>query len=480
MSEIIKRGRQWYYRFTDSHGRRVMRKGCPDRRETESMATMAEAEASKIRVGLIDPKIGTYAAHEARPLTEHLAEFHAFLTEKGSTAQHASLSRNRIARIIALARTKRISDLAPSRVQSALKAIRDGGVSLRSVHHYTRAIKAFSRWLWRDGRAREDSLAHLTSPNPDADRRHERRALTADELARLIDAAERGKVVLRVAGRERAMLYCVATGTGFRANELRSLTPESFDLDAEPPTVSVKASYSKRRRDDVQPIRPDLASTLRSWLAQNPPGSPVWGSLTRNTNVLIQRDLEAAGLAYRDASGRVADFHALRHSYITALAMSNAPVKVVQTLARHSTPSLTFGLYAHVGLYDQTAALDALPDLTAPDPTLETVEMAATGTGGPTHRKTFAPSLRPGGDGIGQELSVTVGSDAVNAVSSGPISLEHNPLEMQSLDACGRELSATVGTEGVGFEPTVGLHPLRFSRPSQSATLAPLPLRINL
>ena len=28
--------------------------------------------------------------------------------------------------------------------------------------------------------------------------------------------------------------------------------------------------------------------------------------------------------------------------------------------------------------------------------------------------------------------------------------------------------------EGVGFEPTVGLPPQRFSRPSQSSTLAPL------
>ena len=35
-------------------------------------------------------------------------------------------------------------------------------------------------------------------------------------------------------------------------------------------------------------------------------------------------------------------------------------------------------------------------------------------------------------------------------------------------------------TEGVGFEPTVGFHLLRFSRPSQSTTLAPLLLRRNL
>jgi integrase len=236
--------------------------------------------------------------------------------------------------------------------------------------------------LWRDGRAREDTLAHLTSLNPDADRRHERRALTADELARLIDAADRGRVVLKVTGPDRAMLYRVAAGTGLRANELRSLTPESFGLDAETPTVTVKAAYSKRRRDDVQPIRPDLALALRPWLAQKAPGSPVWGSLTRNTNVLIQRDLEGAGVPYRDASDRVADFHALRHTYITALATSNAPVKVVQSLARHSTPSLTFGLYAHVGLFDQTTALDALPDIPERDSRSEPATMADTGTYG--------------------------------------------------------------------------------------------------
>jgi hypothetical protein len=34
---------------------------------------------------------------------------------------------------------------------------------------------------------------------------------------------------------------------------------------------------------------------------------------------------------------------------------------VAQELARHSTPTLTLGRYAHVQLVDQTRALDALP-----------------------------------------------------------------------------------------------------------------------
>jgi integrase len=122
-----------------------------------------------------------------------------------------------------------------------------------------------------------DALAHhLTSPNPDPDRRHERRALSADELARLIQAAASGATIFKLSGPDRAMLYRVALGTGFRAGELASLTPESFDLDADPPTVRVAAGYSKRRRDDVQPIRPDLAAALCPWLASKAPGRPVF------------------------------------------------------------------------------------------------------------------------------------------------------------------------------------------------------------
>ena len=485
MAQIVKRSRSWYYRFTDANGRRVMRKGCPDRRETEAMATMAEAEAAKARAGLIDPKAGAYATHEAWPLAGHLADFHAYLIGKGSTRQHADLTRNRVARLIDLARTRRISELTPSRVQAALKAVRDAKVmrgekvirdstSLRSVHHYTRAVKGFSRWLWRDGRAREDALAHLTSPNPDPDRRHERRALTPKELTQLIQAAESGGVVLKTSGADRAALYRLAAGTGFRAGELRSLTPESFDLAADPSTVMVKAAYSKHRRDDVQPIRPDLAAALRPWVAGKPPGRPVFGNLTKHTAYLVRADLEAAGLPYRDASGRVADFHALRHSYITALAMSRAPVKVVQSLARHSTPTLTLGTYAHVGLYDQTAALDALPDLTLQGDRTEAPALATTGTEGTTHQKTFAPSLRLSGDGSGRNEVDTGGADTRSPGTEPEFSTDCNPREITVLDAQGRGVTAADGAEGVGFEPTDGVTRQRFSRPSQSTALAPL------
>jgi hypothetical protein len=97
---------------------------------------------------------------------------------------------------------------------------------------------------------------------------------------------------------------------------------------------------------------------------------------------MLRVDLAAAGIEYRDASDRVADFHSLRHTYVTRLAKSNAPVKVMQDLARHSTPTLTLGNYAHVGVTDRTRALDALPAIDVPETEREAVR--ATGTHGAT------------------------------------------------------------------------------------------------
>jgi hypothetical protein len=152
-----------------------------------------------------------------------------------------------------------------------------------------------------------------------------------------------------MSGADRAMLYRLAVGTGFRAGELRSLSPETFRLGDDPPTVKVPAAYSKRRRDDLQPIRPDLAEHLGPWLAGSAPTKPVF-NMPEKTAKMLRRDLESAEIAYRDASGRVADFHAFRHTYVSMLVRSGASVKVAQELARHSTPTLTIGCYTHADM----------------------------------------------------------------------------------------------------------------------------------
>jgi len=400
MASIYRRkpGGCYYVTYKIRPGQRRTVKGSRDRAATEALARKLESDAMLRRAGVIDARADRCAKAESRPLVVqdadgevtdgHLADLYDSLIAKGTTRKQAKLVRTRAAAVIARCDARSISDLAPSAVQAAIASLRQADdLSYQTCNHYLRAIKQFSRWLYRDRRTRDDALAHLPGYNAALDRRHERRALTDDELARLIQAAEAGKAVRGMAGPDRAMLYRLALGTGFRASELASLVPGSFDLDGRPPTVTVEAGYSKHRRRDVQPIRRDLADLLRPWLEERTPGLPVFPMPDKPVK-LVQADLAAARdawleeaatkkerkerekasfLKYRDAAGRVADFHALRHTYISRLVRSGANIKVAQELARHSTPMLTLGRYAHVQLADQTRALDALPAIDPQD-----------------------------------------------------------------------------------------------------------------
>ena len=68
--------------------------------------------------------------------------------------------------------------------------------------------------------------------------------VSADEFGRLVEAARVGATFREMTGPDRALLYTVAANTGLRAAELASLSADSFDMEADPPTITVEASYS--------------------------------------------------------------------------------------------------------------------------------------------------------------------------------------------------------------------------------------------
>src|SRR4051812_9615317 len=68
MASFRKKGKVWYFRFTDAEGVKRERKGCPDRRATEEMARKAETEAAKVRAGMVSPEDVRVAEHVRRSL----------------------------------------------------------------------------------------------------------------------------------------------------------------------------------------------------------------------------------------------------------------------------------------------------------------------------------------------------------------------------------------------------------------------------
>ncbi len=132
----------------------------------------------------------------------------------------------------------------------------------------------------------------------------------------------------------------MAAKTGLRASELASLTPASFNLAADPPTVALAAAYSKHRREDVLPLQSDLAARLRQRLterdrpqddqqvilpsdrAADAKCEPLFpGTWPEKAAKMLRIDLTAAAIPYVTDAG-IADFHSLRLTFISKLSLA--------------------------------------------------------------------------------------------------------------------------------------------------------------
>jgi integrase len=410
MASIFKKdqrkGAPWYIDYFDENGQRHRVKGCSDRGATDQIARKLESEVELRRRGVTDARVDARVAHSARPLSDHLEAFHAHLIAKDSTTKHAVLTLERARRVVALVKgatlavvvppkkittaeretfaekvggfvkAARLIDLTGDRVQSALATLRDSGMSLQSVNHHRAAIRGFSRWAWRAGRTVDDALAGVTGLNVKEDRRHDRRTLAIGELRLLIYTAHRGPKYREMTGPTRALCYRLAVATGLRFSEIKSITPESFDLAGRSPNVTVTAGYTKNGEPANLPLPIDLTDDLAGFVASIPRGVPVFPLPDRGATML-RLDLEAAGIPYRDDAGQVFDFHSLRCQCATLADQAGVSPRVVQRMMRHSTLELT-GRYTRPRVADLESATDSLPSL-APR-AVTPVILEATGT----------------------------------------------------------------------------------------------------
>ncbi len=345
-----------------------------------------------VAIGLLDGV--RFAA--AKPLKEHVTDWANALTAKANTPDHVAMVSRRTNRLIAGCGFKFFTDISAEMVQAFLANMRDDndakrGISAQTSNFYLSALKQFCRWMVKHQRALNNPLGHLEPLNVKVDRRRDRRALAVDEVKRLLNATATGPERYGMTGPARRLLYLLALETGLRSNELRSLSRGSFDLNERAPTVTVAAGYSKRRREDTLPLRPALAAELRAWLANKLPGAPAFNvpNDRKSAAKMFRADTDAADIAFRDEANEVIDFHALRHTFITNLARSGVHPKTAQSLARHSTITLTMDKYSHTLIGEQADALKGLPDLTGPI----VGEMRKTGTDDRAVPKSLACSL---------------------------------------------------------------------------------------
>lgn len=380
--------RKWYIQYKDSEGAWKRVPGFTDKDATAQRAAELERNAERQESGLAD----SFKKGKLQTLKSHVEGFRRYLKAKSNTEKHINQTCTRVEAVIDGCQFARWRDIKTAKLREWLADQRTAGeMGIKTSNHYLSAFKEFCTWLVRDGHTPSNPIAYLQALNSQTDVRRQRRALSAEEFLVLIAAASTGPPIQNMSGPDRAMLYILAAWTGYRRQELASLTRSSFKLTTNPPKVTVTAAYSKRRRLDVIPLHPEVAARVKTWLATKkdlPANQPVFdlrapGGELRRTSKMMMLDLEQAReawikaakkdrkerklredsdfLQYKDEHGLYADFHANRHTFISNPAKSGVSPKVAQTMARHSDINLTMNVYSHVEMEDQAAAIAVLP-----------------------------------------------------------------------------------------------------------------------
>jgi excisionase family DNA binding protein len=426
---VKERAKKWYAQGVPGWPRHKREPLATHKMTAQALLNRLVEDALRGQAGLTDK----YAKHRAAPVADHLAAYRKHLEAKGDTPKHVELVTARVREVCDGCGFKFLGDVEAGRVldwladrrldrppprvppdratftkaevaavlgvtpdavrqavlRHRLPATGNGkarrypretverlcelagrGLSVQTANHYIAALKGFCRWLVRDRRLGENPVEHVQGGNPATDRRHDRRELPVEELVRVLEAARASPRAFRgLTGPDRYNLYLCACGSGFRADELAALRPESFALTAAPPTVTLGAGRAKNRKAVRHPLPPGVAAALSDYLAGKPGGQAVWpGTWVADAAEMLRIDLAAAGVPYtvEGPDGPLyADFHALRHSYISGLSRAGLTVKQLQVLARHSTPELTIGRYSHASLPELGAAAGKLPALVA-------------------------------------------------------------------------------------------------------------------
>ena len=428
----------------------------------------------------LDPGELDTARRAAATLADHLTAFDQAQIAAGTTPGYRANLRQAVERVAEDCEFVSLADIARGPVERWLAARVGDGMSARTRNYYRESLVAFANWCVEGGRLRTHDLNRLPKADKKADPRRQRRALTEDELARLLvvvaarplaeartirRGVRKGQQAAKLSaalverlnrvGREWALIVKTLVLTGLRANELRTLTVGQLDLTPGGEFLQLDAADEKSREGNAVALRGDLAGDLRRWSTDSPPpdtNAPLF-AVPDGFLRILNRDPKAAGTPKRDDRGRTVDVHALRTTFGTLLSKAGVSLRTAQQAMRPSDIKLTMGVYTDPRLLDTRGAVEKLPAL----PVAGSVASQA------------APTPFSSGRSGSAADKVEQPSDGGRAdrppVGNGLIVNENAPL------TTGVVTGASVGL--TGFEPATS-----WSRTKRSTKLSYSPMRI--
>ena len=349
----------WTAQYTDETGkvRRVSTK-TKNRTAAEKILAKYEAEIDRIKSGVVTREEISHAQVRQITLEGAIDRFRTKMAAGGNTADHVDKTIKRVQRIcqetgitsVAKIRREPVEQWVADEIQKKI-------LSPSSINHYLTAIKSFANYLTDTDALPKNPLKSIKKLNPEVGQRKKRRALTTDEVERLLKATAVRKYRTRGKAEEQALIYRLLLGTGLRSTELSLLTPDQIDFDRN--RLTIEAAKTKNKKADVLPIMEDLVQAVKEWIETHEikPHERIFRFDKYSIWRTLLGDLKAAGIERVGSDGRSIDVHSLRKTFGTMLAKAGVPLTTVQRLMRHSTPLLTAKLYIDVDAEDMEQAL---------------------------------------------------------------------------------------------------------------------------
>jgi len=315
-----------------------------DKQVAEAKLRRIVNEREREREGLIAPK--TLREAMRLPFSDHVKEFISELHTQKRAERYVANVETQLTTLTRECGWKTLQDVT---AESFCAWRRKQKKTAKTLNEYLASARHFLGWLERAEkieRNRLKSVEKIENHTPTV----QRRALSYEDAQRLLD----------VAGPRRTV-YLIALTTGLRRSELRQLEWQDVRLDGASPVLALRAATTKNRRNQLQPLTKEAVEALREFRpAEASPRDKVFpASVPKMPR--FRKDLEAAGIPYRDEIGRQVDLHALRKSFNTLVIASGASLRVAQELMRHSDPKLTAGTYTDAGHLPISEAVRALP-----------------------------------------------------------------------------------------------------------------------
>jgi len=328
---------RWRFQYVDHQGRRRTKTGCPTEAETLKLAMRVEAREYEIREGW-RPAPRSFDAGMRRRFLEVAQEYLAWGKAQGGRGGrpwgkgHARMRQAHLAQWANRLGLTVLADVQGTlpRVEAVIRERLEAGKAPKTVANEIEALRALCEWCKQRGYLPNNPLDGLAPL--DTTPKSQRRALTPDEIRRLLD----------IVPADRRLMYRVALATGLRKRELQHLT--KAHLDPLRCGVHLDAAWTKSRKPGFSPLPRALFRALADSVADKPDTAPLV-AVSTNAARRLKKDLKAAGIPKWTPEGKI-DFHSLRVTAATLAIEAGANPKELQSLLRHATPDLSMNVYA--------------------------------------------------------------------------------------------------------------------------------------